>query len=214
LVATLLAGLVPTSHITTAAWVLQVYEDAKIKVSQSLMNRTSGLTISFDGWKANNEVLALLGIVAHYLDENHCRRAVVIRRRDTLGSHTGANMADHLFATMRDFSVKDVDYFIADNATNNDKALEVLTGFRPQYCCDKVKQRLRYTGHIYNLMCNAILYGAGSDCLEDASQATATMTHVSSFEAVIYGGDDEAKLKAWRKKVPIGKLQHGHPYQR
>jgi hypothetical protein len=32
---------------------------------------------------------------------------------------------------MRDFSVKDVDYFLVDNATNNDKALEVFTGFRP-----------------------------------------------------------------------------------
>jgi hypothetical protein len=39
-------------------------------------------------------------------------------------------MADYLFATLRDFSVTDVDYFIADNATNNDKALEVLIGMR------------------------------------------------------------------------------------
>jgi hypothetical protein len=30
------------------------------------------------------------------------------------------------------------------------------------------------------------------------------MTHVSSFEAVIKGGDDEAKLKAWRKKALLG----------
>jgi hypothetical protein len=57
----------------------------------------------------------------------------VLGLRDTFGSHTGANMADHLSATLKDFSVKEkeVDYFIADNATNNDKALEVLTGMRP-----------------------------------------------------------------------------------
>jgi hypothetical protein len=93
----------------------------------------------------------------------------VLGLRDTLGSHTGTNMADHLFATMRDFSIKDVDYFIADNTTNNDKALEVLTSFRPQYYYNKIKQRLRCTGHIYNLVCKAILYGVGSDSLEDAS---------------------------------------------
>jgi hypothetical protein len=163
---------VPTSHVTRATWILQAYEDSKVKISESLANRTSGLVISFDGWKANNEVLKLLGIVAHYLDENHCRRAVVLSMRDTLGSHSGANMADHLSATLRDFSVTEVDYFIADNATNNDIALEVLTGMRPQYCYDKVKQRLRCVGHIYNLVCKAILYGVDSDCLKDASQAS------------------------------------------
>ena len=47
-----------------------------------------------------------------------------------LGSHAGSVMANYLFATLRDFSVTDVDYFIADNATNNDKALEVLIGMR------------------------------------------------------------------------------------
>jgi hypothetical protein len=49
-------------------------------------------------------------------------------------------MADHLSTTLKDFSVKEkeVDYFIANNATNNDKALEVLTGMRPQYCQNKV----------------------------------------------------------------------------
>jgi hypothetical protein len=93
----------PTSHTTTAAWISQAYEDAKIKVSQSLASRTLGLTISFDGWKANNEVLELLGIVAHYFDDNHYRRAVVLGLRDTLGSYSGANMADHLFATIEDF---------------------------------------------------------------------------------------------------------------
>jgi hypothetical protein len=64
-----LADPVPTSRAATAIWVLEAYEDAKIKVRQSLMNRTSGLTISFDGLKANNEVLELLGIVAHYLEK-------------------------------------------------------------------------------------------------------------------------------------------------
>jgi hypothetical protein len=120
----------PLSHNTTATWILQAYEDGKVKVSESLSKRTSRLTISFDGWKANNEVLELLGIVAHYLNEHYCRQAVVLGLRDTFGSHTGANIADQLSTTLKDFSVKEVDYFIADNATNNDKALEVLTGMR------------------------------------------------------------------------------------
>jgi hypothetical protein len=34
------------------------------------------------------------------------------------------------------------------------------------------------------------------------------MTKVSSFEAVINGGDDESKLTAWRKKGPVRKLHN------
>jgi hypothetical protein len=40
-------------------------------------------------------------------------------------------VAGQLSTTLKDFSVKEVDYFIADNAINNDKALEVLIGVRP-----------------------------------------------------------------------------------
>jgi hypothetical protein len=82
-------------------------------------------------------VLELLGIVAYYLDEHYCRQAVVLRLRDTFGSHTGANIADQLSTMLKDFSVKEVDYFIANNTTNNDKALEVLIGMQPQYYQDK-----------------------------------------------------------------------------
>jgi hypothetical protein len=74
---------------------------------------------------------------------------------------------------------------------------------------DPVKQRLRCCGHIYNLVCKAILYGVNSDCLKDASQASqATMTSVASFEIVINGSDKASKLTAWRKKGPVRKLHN------
>jgi hypothetical protein len=112
---------------------------------------------------------------------------------------------------IQDFAIADkIAYFIADNASNNDAALKILSTYLPSIQLDPVKQRLRCTGHIYNLVCKAILYGVDSDCLTDASQASQavpTMTSVSAFEATINGGgDDEAKLTAWRKKGPVGKL--------
>jgi hypothetical protein len=125
-------GILPTSHMTTAAWILQAFEDAKRTVSARLSKATSGLTISFDGWTANSKVLDLLGIVVHYLDDDYKRCAVVLGLRDTLGSHTGANMADHLLSVIQDFSIsKQVTYFMADNTTNNDKALAVLSSYLP-----------------------------------------------------------------------------------
>jgi hypothetical protein len=86
---------------------------------------------------------------------------------------------------------------MADNASNNDKARAVLSGYLPSMQLDPVKQRLRCSGHIYNLMCKAILYGVDSDCIEEASQASqAMMTSVSAFEATLNSNNDEAKLIA------------------
>jgi hypothetical protein len=115
-------------------------------------------------------VLDLLGIVVHYLDSNYQRCAVMLSLRDTLSSYTSANMADHLLSVINDFQIgHQIAFFIADNASNNDKALAVLSSYLPSLKIDPVKQRLCCSGYIYNLMCKAILYGVNGDCLKDAS---------------------------------------------
>jgi hypothetical protein len=58
-------------------------------------------------------------------------------------------------------------------------------------------------------MYKAILYGVDSDCIKEALQASqAMMTSVSAFEATLNSNNDEAKLIAWRKKGPVGKLHN------
>jgi hypothetical protein len=86
--------------------------------------------------------------------------------RDTLGSHTGANIADHLFDVLKDYQIRgnQVAYFIADNATNNDSALAVLT---ERVDIDPIASRLRCAGHIFNLVYSAILFGVDEDTLND-----------------------------------------------
>lgn len=90
-------------------------EDAVI---QSLAHVKSGITISFDHWKANNDVLDLLGVVAHYLDREYKPKTVVIALKNTLGSHTGENIAEQLIEVLRDYDIcHRVTYLAADNAT-------------------------------------------------------------------------------------------------
>jgi hypothetical protein len=86
--------------------------------------------------------------------------------RDTLGSHTGANIADHLFDVLKDYQIRgnQVAYFAADNTTNNDSALAVLT---ERMDIDPIASRLRYAGYIFNLVCSAILFGVDEDALDD-----------------------------------------------
>jgi hypothetical protein len=116
-------------------------------------------------------VLDLLGIVCYHLDDTYKRRAIVLSLRDTLGSYTSSNMADHLLQVIQDFLIdtKKIAYFMTDNASNNNKALAVLSSYLPSMQLNPVKQRLRCSSHIYNLVYKAILYGVDSDCLKDAS---------------------------------------------
>jgi hypothetical protein len=79
------------------------YTRHQAKIIKSIATAKSKLTISFDGWKANNDVLDLLGVVVHYLRDNDKLYNVVLAIRDTLGSHTRANIADHLFDVLKEY---------------------------------------------------------------------------------------------------------------
>lgn len=204
--------LVPNGcHATPRLWIMKAYHSARTKVIESISKATSRLTISFDGWKANNDLLDLLGVVAHYLDHNHNLKTVVLGLRDTMGSHTGANIADYLSDVLQDFEIagSQVAYYAADNATNNDTALKELNAFVK---VNHVTQRLRCAGHIYNLVCNAILYGTDEEALEDASQASQhreiDAQEITDLDTTLRNSSEEAQLRAWRKRGPVGKLHN------
>jgi hypothetical protein len=119
--------IVPTSHTTAATWLNAVYKKHQSTVIAALTKSTSGVTVSFDGWKANNNILDLLGVIAHYLDEHYQLRTVVLGLRDTLSSYIGEIIGDYLFDVLGDYTLRSkVTYFAADNASNNDTALSYL----------------------------------------------------------------------------------------
>jgi hypothetical protein len=95
--------------------------------------------------------------VVHYLGDDNKLHNVVLTMRDTLSSHIGANIADHLFDVLKEYQISSnqIAYFAADNATNNDMALAALS---ERIAINPVASRLRYTGHIFNLVCTAILF--------------------------------------------------------
>jgi hypothetical protein len=87
--------------------------------------------------------------------------------RDTLSSHTSANITDQLFDVLKDYQISrsQIAFFAADNATNNDKALQHLA---ERVTLDPVESRLRYASHIFNLVCTAIFFGVDEHALDDA----------------------------------------------
>lgn len=107
-----------------------------------------------------------------------------------------------------------VTYFAADNVTNNDKALRLLTR---NLGIDPIKQRLRCVAHSLNLVCKAILYGVHGKCIaqvpdEGTLVDLADAYSVTTFEGIRRAGNEVGQLQALRKKGSIGRLLHlvGH----
>ena len=118
--------LVPQSHHTARDWILDAFAAAKPAIINSLQEAQSTITISFDHWLADNE-LDLLGVVAHYLDKELELRTVLLALKPTYGHH-GEELQETLLAVLREYKISDkIGYFVADNAGNNDVALQLLS---------------------------------------------------------------------------------------
>jgi hypothetical protein len=137
--------------------VIEEYTRYRSTIINSIATAKSKLTISFDRWKANNDVLNLLGVVVHYLRDDNKLYNVVLIIRDTLRSYTIANIADHLFDVLKEYQISSnrIAYFAADNTTNNDIALAALS---ERIAIDLVALRLCYTSYIFNLVYTTILF--------------------------------------------------------
>jgi len=130
----------------------------------------------------------------HYISNDLKLHNVVLTMRDTLGSHTRANISNNLFNVLKDYQISSsqIAHFAADNASNNNKALELLS---EHVTLDPVKSRLRYASHIYDLVCTTILFGVDDESLKDAQfdfkdeESSGTQV-ISSFETVLQHGTE------------------------
>jgi hypothetical protein len=207
-----LEDVLPDSHSTLSSWIKSYYERAKAVVRAKLKQAVSRITISFDGWKSDSD-MDLLGVVAHYVDHNYSHRTVLLALTSTRGSHSGDNMSERLLHVLREYKISNsLGYFIADNMSSNDRAIELLSDHLP---IDSNKQRLRCAAHIINLVCKAILLGIDDDCIEDALAGNEDVLEdgndqidqsIQRFEGSLR--DEKAALAAWRKKGPVGKLHN------
>ena len=204
----MLRKVIPQSPQTTRSWKVAAFKRHKPLIIHHLAAAKSRITLSFDAWKSDNH-LDLLGIMAHYVDSEYRVKNVLLALRNTYGSHSAEDMAVHLLAVIREYRITTkLAYFMADSASNNDLALRLLQQDLP---IQPTKQRLRCACHIINLVCKAILYGVDTDCVDDALEQDdeqGVPSKLSQFENLLRTKDELAKLLAWRKKGPIGKLHN------
>ena len=200
-------NLVSTGPNTIRGWIRQAASSAKDTIEKSLEQAASSITISFDNWTANNG-LDFLGVTAHYLDASLRPRAILLGLRDTRGSHSGGSIAEEVLRVIHDYNIGDkVQYFMADNATANDRAIKVLSG---SWDIRSEHHRLRCSAHVINLVAKAVLYGTDVDALEpgEREESLSDSRHVAAFEALVRSVPPEEALKTWRRKGPVGKLHN------
>jgi hypothetical protein len=203
--------LIPTSHATAHRYIVECYTTSKGKVMKALAKARSSISVSFDGWLADNQ-LDMLGVTAHYLDEQLRVKTVLLGLRPMYGAHSGIAIAEELLNIMRDFKISDrIGYFVADNASNNDTALREIA---KEIDVDPLRQRIRCSAHILNLVAKAILYGTDSDCVADAAKLASRFDSSGSGDALTNTGklaqsrNDSVSLAEWRKRGALGRCHN------
>ena len=163
-----------------------------------LQKSVSNINFSFDLWTSPNH-LALLGLVAHFIDEKGQNQSMLIAIRQLKGPHTGENQAEVIISIIRDYGIQDrIGYFVTDNASNNDTAIDpILQELCPHLTQKQRKQRrLRCLGHVINLAAKAFLYGEEADAFEEDVRGANSVANLLR------------ELKLWRKRGPVGKLHN------
>ena len=91
-----------------------------------------------------------------------------------------------------------IGYFITDNTSNNDTAVDIVVGHYLSYIPYKARQgrRLRCLGHVINLSAKAFLYGKEFDAFKK------DIEHAQEYSNLL------KELTTWRKRGPVGKLHN------
>ncbi len=183
--------LLPESDTTIRQDILDCYTRLKYDVKQRLQSALSPIHITCDLWTSGNR-LGLMGMVAHFVDEDGVLRNLTIGLREMEGAHSGENMAKVLWDVLSEYQIlTKLGYFTMDNASNNDVMLSKLEhrlqGEGIEW--DSSSHRLRCNGHCIQLAVQGVLVGRHPDLSNDDD-----LTH-----------DDIAR---WRQLGPLGKLHN------
>ena len=105
---------------------MRYFNIAKASVIRELSRAKSRIHLEFDLWTSPN-YKAMIAITAHWTDDEHKVQSTLIAIRELNGDHDGENISEVVHAVAKEFEFVDrIGYFVCDNATNNDTAMECL----------------------------------------------------------------------------------------
>ncbi|KAF5236482.1 hypothetical protein FANTH_11250 [Fusarium anthophilum] len=124
--------------------------------------------IAFDGWTSRNRH-SFFSINAFFLDDETFQpRKILLGLPNVAMAHTGENICAAVTAVLEEFELvqhNKLGYFVLDNASNNDKAVEELG--RKFEWHEPAARRIRCFGHVLHLVATAMLFVHDTQALED-----------------------------------------------
>ena len=184
------AGRNIPSAPTVSRTLATLYDKAIGIVTESLQGALTKINISFDLWTSKNK-LALLGLCAHYIDIDGNPITTLLALPRQKGRHSGLNIAETVSEIIASYGLQDkLGYFTTDNASSNETCLDYIA---KEHGFERDRRWVRCSGHIFNLVGQAALFGSDSEAFAEAIE-TATL--------------EELEHEYWRKKGPIGRLHN------
>ncbi|KAG9386078.1 hypothetical protein A1F94_002828 [Pyrenophora tritici-repentis] len=169
-VSPLAEALLWRSHQTLHDHIITEYNTYIPAVANYLREARSLIHVSFDNWTSTGGQYALLA--------------------SAYTGHTGNNIAAAATTILRLFGVDNarVGYFVLDNASNNDTAVESLA---EEFGFIASERRLRCCCHILNLSAQLVIWGKDRSAYENEA------AHLE---------EEEKYMDEWRKYGPVGVL--------
>ncbi|KAF7451133.1 hypothetical protein A1F99_057490 [Pyrenophora tritici-repentis] len=159
-------------------------------VANYLREARSLIHVSFDNWTSTGGQYAFTGLCVHYLNSEGKLVDHLLGLPELHGAHTGNNIAAAATTILRLFGVDNarVGYFVLDNASNNDTAVESLA---EEFGFIASERRLRCCCHILNLSAQLVIWGKDRSAYENEA------AHLE---------EEEKYMDEWRKYGPVGVL--------
>ncbi len=146
-------GKLTTAYSTIPKLIEATFQISKDIVRKKLQSALSRIHLSLDIWTSPNHHL-FLGIVAHFIDNGEKKQQALLALR-TVPNHTGEEQANVLFQVLQDFGIVErLGVIMGDNASNNDTLCRAILARLKENGVkwNSVQERLRYLGHIINLI--------------------------------------------------------------
>jgi hypothetical protein len=170
------------------------YDVAKQQVKGTLAIAVSKIHLSIDTWTSDSK-LPLLGICAHFVNADYELKAALITLPFIHGRYTGVTLSNIVLQVIQEYGIEEkVGYFMMDNASNNDTMMEELQKSLPGF---NVRQRrLRYLGHVVNLVYKAMLHSTDAESFEKDFSRPDSDRRVEVFERKVTLANEEQRLDA------------------
>jgi hypothetical protein len=108
----------------------------------------------------------MMGVVTYYLSNDHVARSLFIGFKSLLDDYIGVNQAASVYLILKDIGIAlkaVLGYFISDNTSPNDTAVEKLC--RLLKIENWLHYRLRCLGYIINLAAQALLFNKDNNIM-------------------------------------------------